>query len=119
MSKPRGIIYGMLALFRRSSAYPNRRLLLIGVSLLPWVMVMPDPMDATTLPSVSSRPWLFQAVIYSRILVTVAQVAYFSGMVLIIFASARIGISVCRRRNRGNALALISDATPDFTPDSD
>jgi H+/gluconate symporter-like permease len=115
MSGRAGIIYWSTAIFRRSSAYPNGRLLVIGALLLPWAMI-PDPVAAIPTSSVSPSPQVIQAVTeFSRIRGAVAIVAYFVGMTLIVFGSSRIGVNLCRRR----IPAKLPASTPDAASKAD
>ena len=116
MSARRGIIYGTLAVVRRSSAYPNVRLLVIGAllfAILPWWPLLAiDLIDFNSLPP--SKPVVDAAWTYGFVMAVAAIVLHVAGLLLMTFAFIRIARDQSRRTSRaGGTVAMRDDGSHD------
>jgi hypothetical protein len=117
MALKRGIIYGTHALFRRSSAYPNGRLIVLGMFLavvLPWSLML-STVTATDLALGSSQPRAFDAAVgYDGFVLAASLASMFSGLTLMTFAGVRIAV-----HRRQQAVVNPPASNPDNPAESD
>lgn len=88
MGKPRGLIYGMRALFHWSSRYPNARLVILGSLMfavvplvIPWITSTADLAIASSRSPAGKKAFTYAAV--ASLTITVA--VHLAGLCMIVF----------------------------------
>jgi hypothetical protein len=113
MGKPMGIIYGTLALFRWSSAYPNARLIVVGIVMaapLPFLLLERFSTVIQSFDDIAATQSELEFTSSASLLVMGLIVSiHFAGMWILIFAIGRIANGLSR-------IQLVNPPAP--TPDA-